>query len=75
MKGFSSKHIAVEADVIGAKNILFAGASVHLSFSLFFLFLFTGWGSEGVKHSMRLSFGCFCTKDIIIIIIHAFLMR
>ena len=27
----SSKHIAVKVDVTGAKYVLFAGASVHLS--------------------------------------------
>ena len=33
MKGFSfsSKHIALKADVIGQENILFAGVSVHHS--------------------------------------------
>ena len=31
MRGFSSNHIALEVDVIGAETILFAGASVHLS--------------------------------------------
>ena len=29
MKGFSSEHIILKVDVIGAKDILFAGASVH----------------------------------------------
>ena len=31
MKGFSSKRIALKLDVIGPENILYAGASVHLS--------------------------------------------
>ena len=31
MKGFSSKRIALKADVIGPENVLFAGASVQLS--------------------------------------------
>ena len=30
MKGLSSKHTALKIDVIGAENILFAGASVYL---------------------------------------------
>ena len=31
VKRFSSKRISLKADVIGPENILFAGASVHLS--------------------------------------------
>ena len=31
VKGFASKRIALKLDVIGPENILFAGASVHLS--------------------------------------------
>ena len=31
VKVFSSKHIVLKVDVTGAKNILFACASVHLS--------------------------------------------
>ena len=31
VKGFSSKHIALNRDVTGAENVLSAGASVHLS--------------------------------------------
>ena len=31
MKGISSKGIALEVDVMGPENILFAGMSVHLS--------------------------------------------
>ena len=30
-KGFSSKHIALKVDGIGPENLLFAGASAHLS--------------------------------------------
>ena len=44
VKGVSSKHTALKVDVIGPQNILFAGASVHLSARNF-----TGWGSEGVN--------------------------
>ena len=42
--GLSSKRVAPKVDVIGPENILFAGASVHLSAENF-----TGWGSEGVN--------------------------
>ena len=42
MKGFSSKHIALKVDVIGAENILITGASFQPG-------NFTGWGSEGVN--------------------------
>ena len=47
VKGSSSKRIALKGDnyVIGPKNILFAGASVHLSARKFC----TGWSREGVK--------------------------
>ena len=31
VKGFSSKRITLKVDVTGPENILFAGASVHLS--------------------------------------------
>ena len=36
VKGFSSKQIALKVDVTGAENILFAGASVHLSARKFY---------------------------------------
>ena len=36
MKGFSSEHIALKIDVIGPENMLFAGASVHLSAQKFY---------------------------------------
>ena len=45
MEALSSKRVALKVDVIGPENILFAGASVHLSAENF-----TGWGSEGVNN-------------------------
>ena len=36
VKGFSSKHIPLKVDVLGAENILFACASVHLSARKFY---------------------------------------
>ena len=36
VEGFSSKRIALKIDVIGPENILFAGASVHLSAGKFY---------------------------------------
>ena len=36
MKEFLSKHIALKVDVIGAEDVLFAGASVHLSARKYF---------------------------------------
>ena len=37
LKGFLSKRTALKVDVIGAENILFAGASVHLSARKFYM--------------------------------------
>ena len=45
MKGFSSKHIALKVDVIGAENVLFACASVYLSAWKFYRL-----GSNGVNN-------------------------
>ena len=36
VKEFSSKSIKLEVDVIGLENVLFAGASVHLSARKFY---------------------------------------
>ena len=36
VKGFSLNHIALKVDVIGPENILFAGASMHLSAQKFY---------------------------------------
>ena len=44
MKGFLSKLVALKVDVIGPKNILFVGVSVHLSARKFYRL-----GSEGVN--------------------------
>ena len=57
MKGFSSKHITLKVDVIGAENILFAGASVHLSER-------TSCGSDGVKGPRKAVLGCKGTSKI-----------
>ena len=52
VKGLSSKRLALKADVIGpGKNILFAGASVHLSARIFY----RPGGSEGVKWDLYVS--------------------
>ena len=46
MKEFSSKHIALKADVTGVENVLFAGIILPGHF--------TGWGSAGVNSTESL---------------------
>ena len=77
MKGFSLKHIALKADIIGAENIVFC-RHVHASFSTEIL------QAGAVKGLSRQYFQCqcdlilfrsaFCVRDLILVLSTAIIL-